>query len=76
MAIKKPTLERLVDKGFIKAIIGLPANLFYGTGIPACIILFDKNANQESPFYSSMQVKDSSKMETRTDCENRMFTKL
>jgi len=32
----------LIKKGYIKAIIGLPANLFYGTGIPACIIMLDK----------------------------------
>jgi type I restriction enzyme M protein len=31
-----------VRQGFIKGIIGLPANLFYGTGIPACIIVLDK----------------------------------
>ena len=32
----------LVRKGYIKGIIGLPPNLFYGTGIPACIIVVDK----------------------------------
>ncbi len=32
----------LVKQGFIKAIIGLPENLFYGTPIAACIILLDK----------------------------------
>src|SRR5271166_6128635 len=32
----------LVRRGYIKGIIGLPANLFYGTGIPACIIVIDK----------------------------------
>ncbi len=32
----------LVRKGYIKGIIGLPTNLFYGTGIPACIIVVDK----------------------------------
>jgi type I restriction enzyme M protein len=32
----------IVRRGFIKGIIGLPANLFYGTGIPACIIVLDK----------------------------------
>ncbi len=32
----------LLRKGYIKAIIGLPANLFYGTGIPACIVVIDK----------------------------------
>jgi type I restriction enzyme M protein len=32
----------LIQRGFIKGIIGLPANLFYGTGIPACILVLDK----------------------------------
>ncbi len=32
----------LVRKGYISGIIGLPANLFYGTGIPACIVVLDK----------------------------------
>jgi type I restriction enzyme M protein len=32
----------LIRKGYIKGIIGLPANLFYGTGIPACIVVIDK----------------------------------
>ena len=34
--------QKLVRKGYIKGIIGLPANLFYGTGIPACIVVIDK----------------------------------
>jgi type I restriction enzyme M protein len=34
--------ENLITKGYIKGIIGLPANLFFGTGIPACIIVIDK----------------------------------
>ncbi|NLG17611.1 MAG: SAM-dependent DNA methyltransferase [Fibrobacter sp.] len=38
--------EKLVRSGYLKGIIGLPANLFYGTGIPACILVLDKeNAN-------------------------------
>jgi len=32
----------LVRRGYIKGIIGLPANLFYGTSIPACIVAVDK----------------------------------
>ena len=32
----------LVRRGYLKGIIGLPANLFYGTGIPACIVVVDK----------------------------------
>jgi len=34
--------REVVRRGFIKGIIGLPANLFFGTGIPACIIVLDK----------------------------------
>ena len=34
--------KNLIKRGFIAGIIGLPANLFYGTGIPACILLLDK----------------------------------
>ena len=34
--------KRLLQHGFIKGIIGLPANLFYGTSIPACIVILDK----------------------------------
>lgn len=34
--------KNLIRKGYIKGIIGLPANLFYGTGIPACLIVIDK----------------------------------
>ena len=38
--------KKLVRSGYLKGIIGLPANLFYGTGIPACILVLDKkNAN-------------------------------
>jgi type I restriction enzyme M protein len=33
---------KIIRKGYIKGIIGLPPNLFYGTGIPACIIVLDK----------------------------------
>ncbi len=38
--------RNLVRRGLIKGIIGLPANLFYGTGIPACIIVIDKEHAQ------------------------------
>ncbi len=34
--------RNLVRRGLIKGIIGLPANLFYGTGIPACVVVIDK----------------------------------
>lgn len=44
--------EKLIKKGFVRGIIGLPPNLFYGTGIPACIIVIDKEnaSNRKSVF--------------------------
>jgi type I restriction enzyme M protein len=38
--------QQLVRSGILKGIIGLPANLFYGTGIPACILVIDKENAQ------------------------------
>ncbi|MFF5098341.1 MULTISPECIES: type I restriction-modification system subunit M [Actinosynnema] len=38
--------KELLRRGYIKGIIGLPANLFYGTGIPACIVVLDKENAQ------------------------------
>ena len=32
----------VLKKRYIKGVVGLPPNLFYGTGIPACIIIIDK----------------------------------
>jgi type I restriction enzyme M protein len=34
--------RQLLQRGYIKGVIGLPPNLFYGTGIPACIVVLDK----------------------------------
>jgi type I restriction enzyme M protein len=44
--------QRLLKQGFIQTLIGLPANLFYGTGIPACILVLDKSqaATRDSVF--------------------------
>ena len=38
--------KELLRRGYIKGIIGLPANLFYGTSIPACIVVLDKENAQ------------------------------
>jgi type I restriction enzyme M protein len=60
----------LINKGFIKGIIGLPANLFYGTGIPACVIVIDKeNANGRNGIFmidaSRDFIKDGNKNRLR-----------
>ncbi len=38
--------KNIIERGYIKGIIGLPVNLFYGTGIPAAIIVIDKENAQ------------------------------
>lgn len=60
----------LLKKGYIQGIIGLPANLFYGTGIPACIIVIDKEnaANRDRLFIidaSKDFIKDGNKNRLR-----------
>ncbi len=35
--------RKLIEMNLLDAVIGLPSNLFYGTGIPACILVFKKN---------------------------------
>lgn len=62
--------EKIVRKGYIKGIIGLPANLFYGTGIPACILVIDKeHANARTGIFmidaSKGFVKDGNKNRLR-----------
>ena len=63
--------KSLVEKGFIKGIIGLPANLFYGTGIPACIVVIDKeNAGVRKGIFmidaSRGYIKDGNKNRLRS----------
>ena len=62
--------KNIIQKGYIKGIIGLPANLFYGTGIPACIIILDKeNAQNRTHIFmldaSKSFVKDGNKNRLR-----------
>jgi type I restriction enzyme M protein len=61
--------RQLLDRGFIKGIIGLPPNLFYGTGIPACILVLDKeNASTRKGVF----VIDASKGFTKDGAKNRL----
>mgnify|MGYP004473234821 FL=1 len=71
--------RKIVDKGWIKGIISLPANLFYGTGIAACIIIIDKEgaANRQGIFMidaSHGYVKDGNKNRLREQDVYRIVT--
>ena len=62
--------RNLVQRGLIKGIIGLPANLFFGTGIPACILVIDKeNAHARTGIFmidaSNGFIKDGNKNRLR-----------
>lgn len=61
--------EELIRRGLIKAIIGLPANLFYGTGIPACIIVIDK---KEAASRTGIFMIDASKGFEKDGAKNRL----
>ncbi len=61
--------RNLTKQGFIKAIIGLPANLFYGTGIPACIIVLDKKGAETR---DSIFMIDASKGFSKDGPKNRL----
>jgi len=61
--------RNLIRQGYIKAIIGLPANLFYGTGIPACVIVMDKeNAHSRKGIF----MVDASKGFMKDGNKNRL----
>ena len=61
--------KSLIRKGYIKGIIGLPINLFYGTGIPACIIMLDK---ENSPNRTGIFMIDASKAFKKDGNKNRL----
>ena len=76
--------KQLVRSGYLKGIIGLPANLFYGTGIPACILVLDKeNAQARKGIFminaSKGFIKDGNKNRLREQDIHRIvdtFNKL
>jgi type I restriction enzyme M protein len=69
--------REIVKRGYIKGIIGLPANLFYGTGIPACILVLDKeNAHARKGIFmidaSKGFIKDGNKNRLRAQDIHRI----
>lgn len=39
---EKQCRQKLIEQGILEAVIGLPQGLFYGTGIPACVLVINK----------------------------------
>jgi len=59
----------IIEKGYIKTIVGLPANLFYGTGIPAIILILDK---EDAPARKHIFMVDASKGFKKDGNKNRL----
>lgn len=62
--------KSIVDNGYIEGIVGLPANVFFGTGIPACIIMLNKKdaATRKGIFFIDAKdgfIKDGAKNRLR-----------
>src|SRR6266487_3750923 len=76
--------REIVRRGYIKGIIGLPPNLFYGTGIPACTVILDKeNAAARKGIFmidaSKGFIKDGNKNRLRAQDVHKIvdaFTRL
>ncbi len=61
--------KNIMERKWIKGIIGLPANLFYGTGIPACIIVIDK---EDAESREGVFMMDASKGYIKDGPKNRL----
>jgi len=61
--------REILKRGYIRGVIGLPPNLFYGTGIPACIVVLDKQgAGEQRPVF----VVDASRGYMKDAAKNRL----
>jgi type I restriction enzyme M protein len=61
--------QNIIERKWIKGVIGLPANLFYGTGIPACIIVIDKKHTEDR---KGIFMMDASKAFIKDGPKNRL----
>jgi type I restriction enzyme M protein len=63
--------KQLIEENLLSAVIGLPANLFFGTGIPAAILLFDKaKATDDVIFIDASAEYDSGKNQNKLSDEH------
>ena len=59
--------QKLIEENMLEAVIGLPANLFFGTGIPAAILIFNKakGSNTNVLFIDASAEFDSGKNQNK-----------
>jgi type I restriction enzyme M protein len=61
--------QKLIEENLLEAVIGLPANLFFGTGIPAAILIFNKGRTTGDVLFidASREYKDAKNQSLLTD---------
>jgi len=59
--------KQLIDENLLEAVVGLPANLFFGTGIPACILIFNrgKQTNKDVLFIDASKQFEAGKNQNK-----------
>ncbi len=63
--------KQLIEENLLDAVIGLPANLFFGTSIPACILVFKKGrTNTEVLFIDASREFNKEKNQNKIDSEH------
>ena len=50
--------QRVIEENILDAVIGLPENLFYGTAMPACILVFKKGRKTDDILFIDASKKD------------------
>ncbi len=61
--------QKFIEENLLEAVIGLPANLFFGTGIPAAILIFNKGKTHGDVLFidASRDYKDAKNQNVLTD---------
>lgn len=67
--------QEILDKNLIDAVIGLPENLFYGTSIPAAIVVFRKNKTNTDVLFIDAS-KEFKKVKAKNELEQEHITKI
>ncbi len=68
--------QYIIDKNWLDAIIGLPANIFYGTSIPTCILVCKKNRLENEPVLFVDASQDFEKAKTQNTLRDQDIEKI
>ena len=72
-AIRRFLIEK---KNYVDAIIGLPANIFYGTSIPTCILVFKKCRKEDDNILFIDASKEFEKVKTQNKLREQQIQKI